>query len=269
MSVHGRKDCYTCTKEINIWHWQKRWRAVVRSNCKPFNRIDYGFKACITKNGLRLSFLYCLRKPKNVRNFVRRIKIRRKRSSNMYEQKDDNAHTIHPVRVDKKLMPDDVKDDLQATPAKTDYPSAEGNLSPSRVRTIRRIQANVVTLDRDLAETQINLESTMSSSRHTVRMENKLKLQNGSHNDLVSFLESTLNELRNVSQKLKNNTVPDLMMETNGRIGWLTNVKRWRMKMSCSKMKLRIESQPNAPCSSFITRSITMRGGYQPSRNFS
>ena len=79
----------------------------------------------------------------------------------MYEEKDDNAHTIHPVRVDKKLMPDDVKDDLQATPAKTDYPSAEGNLSPSRVRTIRRIQANVVTLDRDLAETQINLESTM------------------------------------------------------------------------------------------------------------
>ena len=79
----------------------------------------------------------------------------------MYEQKDDNAHTIHPVRVDKKLMPDDVKDDLQATPGNTDYPSAEGNLSPSRVRTIRRIQANVVTLDRDLAETQINLESTM------------------------------------------------------------------------------------------------------------
>ena len=79
----------------------------------------------------------------------------------MYEQKDDNAHTIHPVIVDKKLMPDDVKDDLQATPAKTDYLSAEGNLSPSRVRTIRRIQANVVTLDRDLAETQINLESTM------------------------------------------------------------------------------------------------------------
>ena len=34
--------------------------------------------------------------------------------------------------------------------------SAEGNLSPSRVRTIRRIQANVVTLDRDLAETQTN-----------------------------------------------------------------------------------------------------------------
>ena len=137
----------------------------------------------------------------------------------MYEQKDDNAHTIHPVIVDKKLMPDDVKDDLQATPAKTDYLSAEGNLSPSRVRTIRRIQANVVTLDRDLAETQINLESTMSSSRHTVRMENKLKLQNGSHNDQVSFLESTLKELRNVTQKLKNNTVPYLMMETNGRIG--------------------------------------------------
>ena len=92
-------------------------------------------------------------------------------------------------------------------------------------------------------------------------MENKLKLQNGSHNDQVSFLQSTLKELRNVTQKLKNNTVPYLTMETNGRIGWLTNVKISRMKMSCSKNKLRIESQPNAPCSSFITR-FTMRGGY-------
>ena len=47
-------------------------------------------------------------------------------------------------------MPVDVKDDLQVTLANTDYPSAEGNLLPSRVRSIRRIQGSIVTLDRVL-----------------------------------------------------------------------------------------------------------------------
>lgn len=120
---------------------------------------------------------------------------------------NDNADTFLPLPPvgDDNNFSAVIYDDLhsQATPEK---------FSPSRVRTIRRIQENVSNLDRDLAETRMELESTTDEHNNLfadvkdqiVRVENNFKVCNSNQNERLSSQESSIEELKKATQKLRN-----------------------------------------------------------------
>ena len=120
------------------------------------------------------------------------------------KQRSDFAPTSTPLK--DKMEP------TNKIPGINQSASQSETMSPSRVRTIRRIQEKVSNLDRDLAEMRMNWEQTSDQfesliteaemKEHIMKVEQNTKVYHAQHLDKQS-LESSMHHLTSLVKKLE------------------------------------------------------------------